>query len=151
MFYSFLKEENLYYRQRQSQQQQHLIENAESIPNFQQPSSIGYSQQQAIYLINDASAAGHDQTIAIEQQLQQQQIVNYNSTNFNDQHNFTNHNNNNNNYAQIKQQHHVSHSKMHSLDRFAVPANLVPQPAPQRHNNHHEHLTGLFDFSFFIF
>lgn len=55
------------------------------------------------------------------------------------------------NYMQLQQQHFVSHSKMHSLERFAVPTsvndNLMPKPAPQRlitdlnREHPHEHLT----------
>ena len=116
MFFSF-KEENLYYRQ-----QRITSDEGESMPVQNQ-----YSQQ--AYLMVEPT---HDQTIAMSTEV--------NKHNLNDMTNYNEHLNYNQNYVQIQKQHFLPHSKMHSLDRFAVPSSLMPQPAPQRHN-HHEHLT----------
>ena len=127
MYFSLRKEDVYYQRQRanngpgtnpntniqQQQQQQH--EN-ESMPNIQPPTGMlaNHYQPSPVYMLNEQQQ--QDQTIGMEGQPNAQS------------------------YASIQQQHYIPHSKLHSLDRFAVPSSIMPPPAPQSHN-HHEHLT----------
>ena len=124
MFFSI--KEDLYYRQRNANNNNNVINENESMPNFQQPTGLIPNQYggKPVYLDQ------HEQTIAMEQPAAS---IPNDVTNYNEHYN--------QNYAQqLQQQHFVPHSKLHSLDRFAVPSSIMPPPAPQIHN-HHDHLT----------
>lgn len=136
MFFSL--QEDVFYRQRNNNPNQpannptnnvNQVDTNESIPNFQQPAGILQQQySQPVYLLNDQ--ANHDQTIGMEPPSNANRTAANNKTS----------NDYNQNYAALQQQHYIPHSKLHSMERFAVPSSIMPPPAPQSHN-HHEHLT----------
>lgn len=123
MFFSI--KEDVFYRQRTANNSNsNLINENELIPNGIIPNQYANNQG---YHVNDQ----YEQTIEIEKPITAvtNDITNYNEHNYNLA------------YAQqLQQQHFVPHSKLHSLDRFAVPSSIMPPPAPQI-RNHHDHLT----------
>lgn len=124
MYFSLRQEDVYYQRQRgvdgtNGSNPNNINEN-ESMPNIQPPTGMLANHYQPNGVVYNQQSQQQDQTIGMETTQ-----VGVNPQN----------------YANLQQQHYIPHSKLHSLDRFAVPSTIMPPPAMPQSHNHHEHLT----------
>ena len=96
----------------QQQQQQQMKNSDESMPKMQQPMYMMVDNDQTIATQHNDKPDDEDDDVRIDQAETFIQP-------------------NHNQFMNLQKQHYIPHSKLHSMDRFAMPAAVIPQPAPQ--------------------
>ena len=122
------KEEKVFYRQMNLKNQQKSSD--ESMPKMQQAMYMMVDKEQQIMTHHDVQSV-QVQHAEIDEEADEATFANDAHKTYVQPYDHVQ-------FMSLQQQHFIPHSKLHSMDRFAMPAAMIPQPVPHNVNHPHE-------------